>query len=294
MVLYECECCNFSSKFKSDYNRHLKTKKHSKRSEGSLPQALSQKACKKNIPNIPLNIPISPPNIPVFLPENSGFFCIFCKSSFSSFSNKRRHELHRCRKNPNYVNKILETKNKKIKKLEMEKKKMKREIEKLLTTVSTTTTNSNNNTTNNNNITYGDVNNNVIIVNNYGKENTNYLTEDYLKKLLDKPYGGIQNLIKNIHFHPNHPENHNVKITNKKLPYALVWNDKIWETRNKKEVIEDLVDKGYMIMDTTNEIIDETNKKYESFVDKYESGESKEEITKEAEMLLINETKKLE
>ena len=79
-----------------------------------------------------------------------------------------------------------------------------------------------------------------------------------LKKLLEKPYGGIQNLIKNIHFHPNHPENHNVKITNKKLPYALVWNDKIWETRNKKEVIEDLVDKGYMIMDTTNEIIDET------------------------------------
>ena len=191
------------------------------------------------------------------------------------------------------MNKILETKNKKIKKLEMEKKKMKREIEKLLTTVSTTTTN-NNTTNNNNNITYGDVNNNVIIVNNYGKENTNYLTEDYLKKLLDKPYGGIQNLIKNIHFHPNHPENHNVKITNKKLPYALVWNDKIWETRNKKEVIEDLVDKGYMIMDTTNEIIDETNKKYDSFADKYESGENKEEITKEAEMLLINETKKLE
>jgi hypothetical protein len=191
------------------------------------------------------------------------------------------------------VNKILETKNKKIKKLEMEKKKMKREIEKLLTTVSTTTTN-NNTTNNNNNITYGDVNNNVIIVNNYGKENTNYLTEDYLKKLLDKPYGGIQNLIKNIHFHPNHPENHNVKITNKKLPYALVWNDKIWETRNKKEVIEDLVDKGYMIMDTTNEIIDETNKKYDSFSDKYESGENKDDIAKEAEMLLINETKKLE
>ena len=293
MVLYECECCNFSSKLKNNYFRHLKTKKHRKRSEGPLPQPLSQESCKKNIPNIPLNIPISPPNIPVFFHENSDFSCIFCKSSFSSFSNKRRHELHRCRKNPNYVNKILETKNKKIKKLEMEKKKMKREIEKLLTTVSTTTTN-NNTTNNNNNITYGDVNNNVIIVNNYGKENTNYLTEDYLKKLLDKPYGGIQNLIKNIHFHPNHPENHNVKITNKKLPYALVWNDKIWETRNKKEVIEDLVDKGYMIMDTTNEIIDETNKKYDSFADKYESGENKEEITKEAEMLLINETKKLE
>ena len=48
------------------------------------------------------------------------------------------------------------------------------------------------------------------------------------------------------------------------------------------------------IVENTDEIIDETNKKYDSFADKYESGENKEEITKEAEMLLINETKKLE
>ena len=279
MVLYECECCNFSSKLKGDYKRHLKTKKHLKRNEGSLPQPLSQESCKKNIPNIPLNIPISPPNIPVFLPENSDFSCIFCKSSFSSFSNKRRHELHRCKKNPNYVNGIIESKNKQIKQLEKERNKMKKEIKKLLLTTNTTNINNTNN---------------VIIVNNYGKENTNYLSEEYLKKLLDKPFDGIQNLIKNIHFHPNHPENHNVKITNKKMPYALVWNDKIWETRKKKEVIEDLVDKGYMILDTTNEIIEDENKKFKSFSNKYDNGDYKNEIEKETEIILINESKKIE
>ena len=28
MVLYECKLCNYSSKIKTQYNRHLKTKKH--------------------------------------------------------------------------------------------------------------------------------------------------------------------------------------------------------------------------------------------------------------------------
>ena len=64
MVLYECAHCNFSSKLKNNYFRHLKTKKHLKRTDDSTPQPLSQESCKKNIPNIPLNIPISPPKNP--------------------------------------------------------------------------------------------------------------------------------------------------------------------------------------------------------------------------------------
>ena len=275
MVIYECLHCNFSSKLKTDYKRHLKTSKHKRLLEETAP-------LKKNIPNIPQNIPILAQNIPILEPKNSKFSCIFCKSSFSSFSNKRRHELHRCKKNPNYVNGIIESKNKQIKQLEKERNKMKKEIEKLLLATNTT------------NITNITNTNNVIIVNNYGKENTNYLSEEYLKKLIDKPFEGIQNLIKNIHFHPNHPENHNVKITNKKMPYALVWNDKIWETRKKKEVIEDLVDKGYMILDTTNEIIEDENKKFKSFSNKYDKGDYKNEIEKETEIILINESKKIE
>ena len=28
MVIYNCEMCNFNTKYKNDYNRHLNTKKH--------------------------------------------------------------------------------------------------------------------------------------------------------------------------------------------------------------------------------------------------------------------------
>ena len=171
---------------------------------------------------------------------------------------------------------------------------MGKEIEKLLNSVSTYTNSNNSNNSHNNSNNTNNINSNVIVVNNYGKENTDYLNPDYLKHLLNKPYGAIQDLIKKIHFHPKHPENHNVKITNKKLPHALVWNDKIWETRSKKEVIADLVDKGYFIMDTTNDNVEEDNKRYNNFQTSYEGGDTKEYIEKDTELLLMNETKKMD
>ena len=47
MVLYECEACNFSSKIKSHYNRHLKTKKHLRNIEISLSVMVKTKRPKK-------------------------------------------------------------------------------------------------------------------------------------------------------------------------------------------------------------------------------------------------------
>ena len=278
MVLYTCDLCDFSSKLKTDYNRHLKTKKHIHNNENSLSaMVMIQKD------------PTKTQKDPQKTQKDPTFKCEFCESTFTTFAHKRRHELHRCKENPDITNKIISFQGKKIKKLEKEKKKMGKEIEKLLNSVSTVTnSNSNNNSHNNSH-------NNVIVVNNYGKENTNYLTPEYLKQLLNKPYGAIQDIIKKIHFHPKHPENHNVKITNKKLPHALVWNDKIWETRNKKQVIEDLVDKGYFLMDTTNETVEEKNNKYDKFQSNYEETKSeiKECIEKDTELILINETKKI-
>ena len=33
MVLYECKCCNYKTKLKTDFSRHLKTKKHARNSD---------------------------------------------------------------------------------------------------------------------------------------------------------------------------------------------------------------------------------------------------------------------
>ena len=99
-----------------------------------------------------------------------------------------------------------------------------------------------------------------------------------------------------LHFDVDHPENHNVKITNKKEPYALVWNDPIWELRKKKSVVKDLVDKGYMMIDNTHDNIGKPLKKYINFQDNFEDDTTaiKEKIEEETEIVIINETKKID
>jgi DNA-binding protein YbaB len=267
MILYNCACCNYSSKIKCNWIRHLKSKKHFTNNE------------------ISLSVMVKSPNEPKMSqkePEKSQkeppFFCEFCDLNFITYSNKRRHELHRCKENSSI-------KDKKINKLEKDKKKLEKKIEKMMDKMCTI-----NNTTNNTQ--------NIVIVNNYGKENTDYLTVDKIKKLLDRPYDSIQDLIKMLHFNADHPENHNVKITNKKEQFALVWNDPIWELRKKKSLVKDMVDKGYMMIDTTHDEVsydtNKTNKKYLKFQNNYEDDATniKDKIEEETEIVIFNESKK--
>ena len=269
MVLYICEYCNFSSKLKGDYNRHLKTKKHL----GNINISLSPMVMSTNEHKMSTNEHKMSTNEHKMSTNKLEYICDFCHLIFKTKPNKRRHELHYCKQNSSIMTN-------KIKQLEKEKKNLEKEIGKLIDKVGNVTNNTNN----------------IIVVNNYGKENTDYLTVKKIKKLLNRPYDSVQELIKMLHFDSAHPENHNVKITNKKEPYALVWNDSIWELRKKKSVVKDLVDKGYMMIDTTYGNINERNNKYINFQDNFEDTKTniKDKIEKETEIVIINETKKIE
>ena len=265
MFLYNCIECNYASNIKCNWERHLKSNKHFKHINISLSVMVkTQKDPQKTQKD------------PKKTQKNDIFFCDFCNSNFSSYAHKRRHEIHRCKENTTIMTN-------KIKTLEKEKKKLEKQIEKMIDKVGTI-----NNTTNNTQ--------NIIVVNNYGKENTDYLTFEKIKNLLDRPYDSVQELIKMLHFDVNHPENHNVKITNKKEPYALVWNDPIWELRKKKTVVKDLVDKGYMMIDGTHDNINKTNTKFVKFQNNFEDDNTniKDKIEAESEIVIINESKKIE
>ena len=88
-----------------------------------------------------------------------------------------------------------------------------------------------------------------ININNYGCENLDYLTINGINKLIETPFIAIQKLIEYVHYHPKHPENNNMKITNKKDPYIKLLDGNKWKLENKKKVIEGLIDKGKMILD---------------------------------------------
>jgi len=140
--------------------------------------------------------------------------------------------------------------------------------------------------------------NNTIIINNYGDENTKYITSEYILKLLkNKPAKVIPELIKYTHFNNEHPENQNIKITNKKEPYVKIMKNNKWELQNKEDTITDLIDRQQIhLMDETLEkqVNKNCSKNEKANInrcnDLYES-EDKEYIKRlynESELVIIN------
>jgi len=169
--------------------------------------------------------------------KNKEYVCSYCGNSYSKNCNMRRHE-NKCKIKIEKEKKDHEKDNE-IKELIKNQKGMKEMVEKLLLEKCNTITNNSNNTNNTNNIT-----NNIININNYGDEDTKYITSDYILKLLkNKPAKVITELIKYTHFNTEHPENQNIKITNKKEPYIKVRKNDKWELQNKDETINDLIDR---------------------------------------------------
>jgi len=161
-----------------------------------------------------------------------------------------------------------------------EKHKMQREIENLLERVGNT------------NIENQTI---TININSYGKENLEYITGEYISKLFKIPYKAVPSLVKHIHFNPEHPENHNIKITNKKLPYATVYKDAKWEICDKKEIIEDIVDKSYNMIDCEFDDLHgnlsfNQKKRYKNFQIRYDNKEKliQKQLNKDVELSILN------
>jgi hypothetical protein len=150
-----------------------------------------------------------------------------------------------------------------------------------------------NNTTNNNNIETQNIN---IIINAFGNENTDYIDDKAILACIGRVYKSIPSLLEKIHFDPKHPENHNIKITNKKLPYASVMgNNQKWKTVDRKDAIETMVLNGYNLLDekyTENKDKISTSKQlnFEGFQSKFESEEKEimKQIKTDVDTMVLN------
>ena len=148
-----------------------------------------------------------------------------------------------------------------------------------------------------NNITNNTINN--ININNYGDEDLSFLKSKDFVQLFGGIYGAIPKLIEKIHFNPKYPENHNIKYTNKKLPYLKIRKDNKWQLVNKKHELLDLIDsKCYMLRERYYKIL-EKNKynitefqksKIEEFMQKYHEEDKKMtlDLIERTELMLLN------
>ena len=175
---------------------------------------------------------------------------------------------------------------------EKERQEMKAQIAMLLDKHAGTT-NNNNTTTNNNNIETQNIN---IIIKAFGNENTDYIDNKAILACISKVYKSIPSLLEKIHFDPKHPENHNIKITNKKLPYASVMgNNQKWKTVDRKDAIETMVINGYNMLDekygeNKEKIPASKQQNFEGFQTKFESEDKDlmKQIKTEVDMMVLN------
>ena len=310
MVQYKCNRCGHIASQRCNFKNHLNRKSicepllddisidEVKFSYGLINEPKMTQNDPKTTQNDPIlthhklndepKITQSEPKITQYEPkitQNNPFLksCDFCLKSFKRTWHLKRH-LNTCKEKKDYELNMLNIQEKKI--MELEKKIEEQKI--------CSTTNNTNNTNNINNTNYNNINNNRnIIINNYGEENLKHISSEYFANLLKGAFMAVPKLIKHIHFDPEHPENQNIKITNKKEPYVKIMKDNKWQYVDKKTELLDLIDSKYFLLkDKYYKILDK--KKYklseqqklqiDEFIDKYE------EEDKQILLNLINKT----
>ena len=286
MVNYNCNCCEFITNLKSNYNRHLNTKKHIKKLTNQGNELKKEYISPQLTPNH-LNLTPIDPNSPQKKMDfedfktkkygNETYICSNCDKDFSSKSHLIRHLKKSCIKiknqNENLILKNLLDEQKKM--FEHERKHLYKQIETLLTKVGDTTIN---NTQTNN-----------IQLNNYGKEDLSHITDSLKDKLIKMPYGMIPKLIEYVHFSDTKPENKNIALTNKNDNKIKIFSDNKWIYKNKDETINDLMDGKYFILDTyyENNVKSYKYDKFRNFFDVQDKA-TIDNLKKECELVLLN------
>ena len=252
MVEYKCERCYYIAKKKGDYRRHLQRKYPCKtiHSQITIEELLEK-----------LNKP------------KEGFACNKCNKVFISSQGKYQHQ--KICKQELVVYEEKKNDNQKIQDLENELKLMKELFIEKLKNVQSITNNNNNNieTQNNTNIFIGFNDKESIhkLIN--GCQQT--LMELQENKSKDKC---LTIYVNAAHFNPEHPEAHNIRLTNLKPDYKLIdirdENGK-WKKEPQKEIFNNLISSS---KDFITDIVKDKNPEFNNYldIDDYEGEDIKE------------------
>lgn len=268
---YHCKICVDSFKTKQQHQRHLSSNKHKLRASRSSIQKF--------------------------------FECSGCKKKYSHASTLSHHK-SKCTvvaETASLQEQMIQMREE----FEKEKEEMKAQISLLLDnqkqTPAQTPAQTNNNTTNNHNSHNNNkTQNNVTIqINAVGYENLDHITDQIIIESVGKVFSSIPNILKHIHYDPEHPENLNIQIPNKKQPYARIFKKKSgkWETVHRDEAIDDMVDRGYGFLDDNypnvkDQISEYTQKHFKRFQDNFEADPNvKKIIKKDVDIMVMNATR---
>jgi len=290
MPSYECELCDYSTKIKTQFTRHLNTKKHKKRYiETKTNETINKKKvyspaqtssnCAGDQHKPAQNQHKTSTNI---------LFCEHCNQKFKTKDNKSRHIRKYCKilnpqKNSN-EELLKDLLNVQQQQFNIERKELYQQLEKLLDKVGNTTNIQSNIK-------------NTIHLNSYGNEDMSHITDQLKTELIRIPYGMIPKMIEAVHFNDNKPENKNISLSNIRDNKIKIFSDNKWIYKDKDETIHELVDGKYYILDNhykeqekSKQILEESKTNYVKFRE-FLNADDKELVNKlkrDCEMVLIN------
>lgn len=271
MEEYFCVSCNYVTKVKSNYTKHLKTVKHIKK----------QETLKKNS---------------IILTKNSGIFqefsCKYCGKPFKHMQSMYHHIKYTCKKNKDedlkelvrLMNLQVEQQNSQLMKKDEQIERQSRQIEKLMEKLKVP------------NVTNNIIQNNNIQLLSYKDTDTSHLTDkDYIQSIKQVTFC-VKDMIQKIHFNPTKPENMNIYISNMKDKYLMVYEEGNWNLKNKVDEIDSLYESKEMMIE---EWLDEGQHKYPELQDKFvqyldnkENDETMNMVKEEIKLMMYNNKKK--
>lgn len=290
MTIHTCSRCGYTTNRKQNLKVHLlkKTICPPKLKETSIHDMLRFNGFEEEALKYKDVIHFNPTVIH-YNPPNKEFICPNCKKSFVTRQSKYKHIKHNCSVLKTTEQTVLEQN----KLLIENNEKLVSQVEKLINKVLVL---ENKPQSKIKNIINGNVDNsNKIIINNYGSENTSYITDKSLRKMLNNPKSAIVRLIKEIYFNGNHPENHTVKKSNIHDKFIHVIIDDKWVLKNSIETIKDIVDNSNQQFELYKEDNDKNFnpdliKKYNIHDKQWTDNHG--QLCKETELVIINESKK--
>tara|TARA_Y100000768_G_scaffold386045_2_gene373521 strand:+ start:827 stop:1735 length:909 start_codon:yes stop_codon:yes gene_type:complete len=228
MPNYHCKWCNFSTELKSNYTRHLNTKKH-----------------KKCIQSYPKCYPKLSKESELLSSSSSSinkFICKYCGKSYKYRPGLSKHIKYTCKNNEDedlkelvkLMNEQIKDINNKLNESNNENKKKDKMIKKLTTKLQINNYNTNN----------------VIVTNilNYKDTDISHLTAKDYEKAIHRVNDAIPTIMKQIHFNPLKPENMNIYIPNIKDKYLLIFNENEWQIESRSATVNNLIDDKYLIL----------------------------------------------
>jgi hypothetical protein len=175
--------------------------------------------------------------------------------------------------------KLLLAKDREIKRLQGENRRLTKRIQKLLEQPTSVVNN---------------IHNDIKILS-YRDTDVSHLTEKDYVHCLKQANLCVKNLIERVHFNPAKQENMNLCLTNMQSKYMMVYEDGNWNMKLKTIVLDNLYEENEMLLeDWIGEEQDkypELKKKFERYLDNKEKDETMNTIKDEIKLMMFNKSK---